>query len=238
VKLEGQRGNMSWQAMGYAANNRTTATGTAESGAGLGIGGRVTWTPIKDKTQLLHLGLSAAKELDAQDFNDRSSNYEMGLADTVTVADFLGRAVDDDELMKYGVEAAYTNGPLTLMAEYLNADLDSSTAGDPSYGGYYVAASYFITGEQRPYKASTGVFDRIKPNDKKGAWEVLARYSETTGEVETLADREISNITLGTTYYFNPQVRFMVNLIKSDIDLGTGTEFDQKALAMRAQFDF
>ena len=249
VQITGQTGNFSWQTMGYDANNRI-ASGTAatgDTGAGLGLAGRLTWSPIKDKTQVLHLGVSAARELDVQGLNDQSSNYELAVADTVTAVDFLAPATDDDELTKTALEAAYVSGPLTLISEYFNASVESETSevtgesitGDPEFGGYYVAASYFLTGESRPYRASNGTFDRIKPIDKAGAWEVLARFSSTKGEVETRDDREIENIALGVNYYFNPQVRWMLNLISSDIYLGGATEdFNQKALVTRIQFDF
>lgn len=249
VQITGQTGNFSWQTMGYDANNRiaseTAATG--DTGAGLGLAGRLTWSPIKDKTQVLHLGASVAKELDVQGLNDQSSNYEMGIADTVRVVDFLAPAGDDDELFKTGLEAAYVAGPLTLISEYFNSSVESensdvtgeSITGDPEYGGYYIAASYFVTGESRPYRASNGTFDRIKPIDKAGAWEVLARFSSTEGEVDTRDKTEVENIAVGVNYYFNPQVRWMFNLISSDIDLGGTTEdFNQKALATRIQFDF
>lgn len=238
VQVTGQTGNISWQTMGYDANNRVAA-GANDTGAGLGLAGRVTWSPIKDKTQVLHLGLSAAKELDVQGLNDQSSNYEMAVADTVTPVDFLAPAVDDDELVKTGLEAAYVAGPLTLISEYFNSSVDSETAGDPDFGGYYIAASYFLTGESRPYRASNGTFDRIRPIDKAGAWEVLARFSSTEGEVETRDKREIENIVLGVNYYFNPQVRWMLNLISSDIKLDNTTDdITQKALVTRIQFDF
>jgi phosphate-selective porin OprO/OprP len=238
LQVTGQTGNFSWQTMAYDANNRVAADGAADTGAGFGLAGRATWTPIKDKTKLLHLGVSMAKELDVQGLNDPTSNYELNNANTVVLANFDAAAQDDDELVKTGFEAAFVTGPLTLVAEYFDADLDSEAAGDPNYGGYYVAASYFLTGESRPYRASNGIFDRLKPNDKKGAWEIAARHSKTTGEVTDQTDREIETTTLGVNYYFNPQVRAMVNLVSADIDLGTGTDFTQKALVSRIQFDF
>lgn len=238
MQVTGQTGNFSWQTMAYDANNRVATEGATDTGAGLGLAGRVTWTPIKDKTKLLHLGLSAAKELDVQGLNDQTSNYELNNANTVVLADFLAPAVDEDEIVKTGFETAFISGPLTLVAEYFDADVDSQTSGDPNFGGYYVAASYFLTGESRPYRASNGTFDRLKPNDKKGAWEIAARYSDTDSEVDTRADRNIETTTVGVNYYFNPQVRAMLNLVSSDIDLGTGSDFTQKALVSRIQFDF
>jgi phosphate-selective porin OprO/OprP len=243
LQFSGQRENWTYALMGYDANNRVSTGAASDTSAAFGLGGRVTWSPIKDKTQVLHLGLSAAQEKDVEGFDDRKSRYENNLADEVRVADFLAKAIDGDDLTKYGVEAAYVNGPFSTQAEYIQADLDSSTAGDPKYGGYYVAASYFLTGEQRPYKASNGTFDRIKPNGKNGAWEVLARYSNTEGEVDTKVDTEIKKTTLGVNYYLNPQIRLMANVSQADVDAlnataATAVNGKPKALAFRVQFDF
>ncbi|HXG29527.1 MAG TPA: porin [Nevskiales bacterium] len=248
LQFSGQRGNWTYAVMGYDSNNRNAAdtdSGATErnGSAGFGYGGRLTWTPLKDKAQVLHLGLSAAKE-EAENLSDRTTRYEANLADSVLVADFLAAPDDGDDLTKYGIEAAYVSGPFSMQAEYLNAKVSSDAAGDPEFGGYYVAASYFLTGESRPYRASNGTFDRIKPNGKNGAWEVLARYSTVDGEVDTRDDNEISNITLGLNYYINPQIRLMANIMQADVDAnGAGAaaarrEGEPRTLAFRAQFDF
>ncbi|MGH8453656.1 MAG: porin, partial [Nevskiales bacterium] len=174
------------------------------------------------------------------------TRYEANLADEETIVDVPNAAglptgstglVDVDDITRYGVEAAYSTGPLSLQTEYLQAQVKSELAGDPEFGGYYVMASYFLTGESRPYRASNGTFDRIKPTGNNGAWEVAARYSNLEGESDTLVKREIKNMTLGLNYYINPQMRIMANLIKSDIDAGA-RQGEPKTLAFRVQYDF
>jgi phosphate-selective porin OprO/OprP len=241
VAYHGSTGNMTYAGMLYGQGVKNSG---AVDNEGFGAGGRLTWTPIKDKTKVLHLGASAANEFNVEGFGDVSTRYEANLADSQTVLDFPATLTDAEDLTRYGLEGAFVSGPLSLQAEYLNAQADSVTGGDPEVGGFYVMGSYFLTGETRPYKASAGVFDRVKPNGKGGAWEVALRYSELEGEsdVVSVGLGEANNTTLGLNWYANPQVRFMLNLMKADIDVlsagGTRTRGEPETIALRAQFDF
>lgn len=250
VAYAGSTGNSSYQAMIYGGDDREADNSKAVNGsASTGIAGRWTFTPIKDKTQVLHLGISGAKESDVDFFGDSKgkvgTRYETRLADSQSVLDLkTGAALTDvDSIARYGVEAAYVTGPFSVQAEYLKAAVDSAAGGDPELTGYYVAGSYFITGESRPYKASAGVFDRVKPEAKGGAWEATLRYSNLEGESDltTAVGGEIKNITAGLTYYANPQVRFMFNLSQADLDdtaAGAAVNGSPRTIAARAQFDF
>jgi phosphate-selective porin OprO and OprP len=243
IHYAGATGNLTYAVAAYGGENRvSTGLGANDTSAALGLGGRVTFTPIKDKTQVLHLGLSAAQESDVTGQGDVGSRYETRLADSVAILDFPANLTDGEDITRYGLEAAYVNGPFSLQAEYLKSQLDSVVGGDPEVGGYYVFASYFLTGESRPYKASAAVFDRVKPLNKSGAWEVALRYSGIEGESDNAAvtQREIKNVTAGLNYYLNPQVRFMFNLSRADIETNNGAAFEGNptTLAMRAQFDF
>ncbi|HHB52673.1 MAG TPA: hypothetical protein ENK75_06520, partial [Saprospiraceae bacterium] len=89
---------------------------------------------------------------------------------------------------------------------------------------YYAFASYFLTGEHRPYKHAA--FGRVKPqndidNGGLGAIEVLARYSNTTVSQDVLAmnsanPEKINTISIGLNWYLNAHARFMYNYVLSD----------------------
>ena len=72
-------------------------------------------------------------------------------------------------------------GPFSLQSEFIYSTLDTEFMGDADLYGWYVFASYFLTGESRPYKTSNGTFDRIRPNQNflddggMGAWKL--RYA-------------------------------------------------------------
>jgi phosphate-selective porin OprO/OprP len=53
----------------------------------------------------------------------------------------------------------------------------------PTYNGWYVDASWFLTGEMRTYQADTGEFRRVKVKNPVfgvsgawGAWQIAGRY--------------------------------------------------------------
>ena len=84
-----------------------------------------------------------------------------------------------------GLESALVYGPFSVQGEYIYTDVDGkSGSSSPSFDGFYVQSSYFLTGEHRKYSTSKGSFSRVKPKENykygagAGAWEVAARYSQ------------------------------------------------------------
>jgi phosphate-selective porin OprO/OprP len=125
--------------------------------------------------------------------------------------------VDADKLALLGLEAATALGPFSLQGEFMQADVDSVSTSNPRLDGFYIQASYFLTGESRPYKQ--GLFDRVRPKSNFkgfgngiGAWEVALRYSEADYE-EAVVGQELRNTSVGINWYLNPSVRFQTNYI-------------------------
>jgi phosphate-selective porin OprO/OprP len=143
--------------------------------------------------------------------------------------------VDDMDLM--GAEAALVAGPFSLQGEYMNAMTNTADGADPTFSGFYAMASYFLTGENRPYKG--GLFGRVKPKKNfgaggPGAWELAMRYSHLDLSDEEVQGGELDDITVGVNWYLNPNTRFMFNYVHADLD-----EVGQSdTLQTRAQVDF
>ena len=255
-------GNMTWAFMPYFDANRTDTTdstvganlGGAAAGvnddtassAGLGLGGRVTWTPIKDKLKLWHVGAAIAREDDVRAVAPATTRYDARnvpqIAMTPTSLLQNANVSEGEAAMRYGLESAFVYGPFSVQAEYLVADYETAspdTTGannggnpnnvDPKITGFYVFGSWFLTGESRPYRAGNGTFDRVKPLKKSGAWELALRYDfleseygigapPTAGPEETV-ENQVETYTFGVNYYVNPNIRFMLNLIAHDIDV-------------------
>jgi len=147
---------------------------------------------------------------------------------------------DSDKRSDLGFELATNFGPISVQGEY---KMNSNDVGDDTYkvNTFYAFASYFITGEHRPYKK--GTFGRVKPkndvdNGGFGALELAARYSAvdnsdfvTGGEYDGL-----SNITLGLNWYLNSHARVMYNAVLTDMN-GTNGE-KQTAHMIRFAVDF
>jgi phosphate-selective porin OprO/OprP len=82
-----------------------------------------------------------------------------------------------DHAWHLGVEALLNEGPFSLLAEYNRAWVDSPATGNPEFYGYYILASWVITGESRRYDRTTGYARRVMPKGRWGAPELMARLS-------------------------------------------------------------
>lgn len=164
-------------------------------------------------------------------FGDDTPDSEIGFAARYTIAPVksdtsvvhFGIAYKDiaDE-SAFGIEAAATSGPFHIQAEYV----DGEEADNDDLSGFYVQAGYIFTGETRPYK--DGVFKRVKPSGKGGAWEAVVRYEDGDGnhsDIE-LGRTDADAFTLGLNYYPHNNVRLGVNFTDGeDVDGNEGEEF-------------
>lgn len=228
--------NVLFQSMVYTRSIGGERPSGSNSGSDspMGIAGRLVFNPAVADDQLLHLGVSIAAE-DRGDFN--SLRYrdrpEVRPAD-IRLID-TGSITDVDSTLKIGLEAAYQSGPFSVEAEYLSNSVNRSGNPDVTFDGFHVQASYLLTGEKRGYRG--GNFRGVTPSGK-GAWEVAARFSQTNLSDGAIIGGEQSNITLGLNYYASSSVRFMANIIFSDIKEGIAGDEKPKAFALRAQYSF
>jgi phosphate-selective porin len=82
-----------------------------------------------------------------------------------------------DHATDAGVEFLAGRGPLLVSAEYARAAVDAPDSGNPRFWGSYVAVSYVLTGEHRPYDKQVAYARRIQPLHRAGAWELVGRFS-------------------------------------------------------------
>ena len=205
---------------------------------GYNVTGRITTLPIyKDKgASLLHVGAgySYRNPDDSIRYRQRPDAH---LADYfVDTGSFAG---DQADLL--GLETAWVNGPLSLQGEYMMADADRLDGGsDVDFDGYYVQASYFLTGEHRSYKTTEGAFRWTKPKKNysaaggPGAWEAKARYSELDLSDSDVIGGELNNVTAGLNWYLNPNTKIMWDYVHADKDDVGQADM----LMMRLQFEF
>ncbi len=149
-----------------------------------------------------------------------------------TTAKFVDTgAIAADAVHLVGGELAVVYGPASLQGEYVLAMVDAPRDEDPRFAGFYVFGSYFLTGEQRAYKTSSAAFDRVKPkkdfsvSDKGyGAWEITGRYSslDLNDEDAGVSGGELGDVTVGLSWYLNPNAKIMLNYVYADLD-GVGT---------------
>jgi len=223
----------------------TDAFGDSSTNSKHSVTARLTAAPVysEDGRTWMHLGVSASQRTPNDDTYRVSSRPESYVAPTFVTTG----ALPTDSVNLAGAEFAATHGPLSLQAEFHMADLNilESEEYEATKGieltGYYVYASYFLTGEHRTYNRATAVFGRTTPKKNfkldgsgLGAWELTARLSELDLNDGPVEGGKLRNLTAGVNWYLNPNMRTMFNYIYSDLDdIGTAD-----IVTMRFQFDF
>jgi phosphate-selective porin OprO/OprP len=197
--------------------------------------GRLTGLPwYKDGTHLFHVGGAASFRTPPKTrFSVRPEVHLLAkILDT--------KEIDVDSSTHLGLEASWVHGPFSAQAEYSAARLDAPESGDPNFYGYYIQASYFLTGESRAYSRSSGAFSRVKVKQNvgsdggKGAWEVAVRHSKLDLSDEGISGGELKNVTVGLNWHLNPITRFMFNYVWTDVSKVGNASF----FMMRFQVDF
>ena len=187
--------------------------------------------------RVIHLGVSHSYQM----FEDNEVQYRQRpeVHQSERFVDTGVFAADDAHTV--GVEAAAVFGPFSVQGEYMRNFIDSSVADDPEFSGYYVFASWFVTGEHRTYKLGEGAFDRVKVKKNFltdaggfGAWELAARYSDIDLDNEGATGGELADVTAGVNWHLNPNARLMFNYVHADLDKVSDTD----AFIMRTQIDF
>ena len=166
---------------------------------------------------------------------------------------------DAENWQLVGAEAALVYGPLSVQSEFYGSVVDRGPGASQTFTGCYAYASYFLTGESRQYRRSTGVFDRVRPNQNffrlcdeggnlctgPGAWEVGYRFSYVDlldGLATTNGAGRVADHTFGVNWYLNPYARLMFNYVHSRADRVTGGTLIHDGrmdiFEMRAQVDF
>jgi phosphate-selective porin OprO and OprP len=228
----------------------TTAAGafrlTDNFGDGFGsdspydVTARITGLPLYDPGggHLLHLGFSyshkfrhyAQDSLETIGFSSRPEAhlFPVNLVSTGNIN------TDGADLLN--PEVSFVTGPFSLQGEYTWALIDQSAlncngtplvctktpVSNPQFGGGYLEASYFLTGESRAsfYKTTVGYYDRVIPNHNFtidgshwGAWQVAARYSYLDLNSASIKGGALDDITGGINWYLNPVTRVTMNYI-------------------------
>lgn len=231
---------------GFGGATSTTASTDDEA---RDITGRLTWAPWAGKTQVLHLGVAGSHRIpdggDAMTFSSRAENQFSSATSDLTVTTGSITGINDVNLL--GLEAAGVYGPFSLQSEYVRANIDRNAAlVDETFKGYYVEASYFLTGESRNYQAKQGKFDRVTPKwpfsfsgDGWGAWQIATRWSDLDLNGKVVHGGNMKDLTFGLRWIPQANVSFLLNYIRSESDgFSVTPNDDPEILMMRAQVDF
>lgn len=235
-------GRGSW-AVGAA--KRTDSYGNSSSGRGENLSARITAAPVYMDNGRTWVHLAAATIQRNPDDNEYrvSSRPESSIAPVLVNTD----VIPSDRVNLVGLEFAAAHGSFSVQAEWHNARVRLEETdefphdGSVNLNGFYVLASYFLTGETRAYNPGAGTLGIIRPQSNFrgaghgfGAWEIAARYSELDLNDGAVEGGHLRNGAVGLNWYLNPTMRLMANYVRADLkESGTAD-----ILQMRAQFTF
>lgn len=218
------------------------------------VSARLTYGPKIGTDGRIHVGASYRYRKNGKD-GDAAYGYS-----AAPFTSFGGKYINSGALSKsdnlFGAELAGVYGPFSVQGEYMVLKTNRLTPApvgfsDPTFKSYYVDASYFITGEARPYEAKTGTFGRVKPknpafNGGFGAWQVAARYDVTDLTDENILGGEQKTWIVGLNWYLNDWSRVMLNYSQAKVEDGPNSaatngadrENKIKAFMLRTQVDW
>jgi phosphate-selective porin OprO/OprP len=205
------------------------------------VAARVTWSTRPDDETVYHLG-GSVRGLDYGGAGTRLRvRPNAHLSNRFAAADFrAGSVMGEAESSFYtGLEAAVISGPLHVHGELARLSLDGPS-GDPTFNSGFINAGYFLTGETRRYKSSSGTFDRTSPASPvseggMGAVEVATRYD--FADMGDAGLGTISTWTVGVNWYVEKHLRVMANWVNGEHD-GPGYVEEGDAIQFRVQADF
>ena len=205
---------------------------------GVGVNTRITSPVVFRKNSLLHLGFNLTAEKPEDDINNSIS------FDSRPESHITGNIVDTgiipniETIVRTGVEISSVMQSLSIQAEFIMVDLLKNNASNNlRFNGSYIYASWFVTGEQRPYKPEHGVFGRIKPMTERGAWELALRYSDIDLNDDVINGGKASNMTFGVNWYSSLNTRFSMNYINVNTE-DSNIFGNPDIMQFRAQIDF
>jgi phosphate-selective porin OprO/OprP len=163
----------------------------------------------------------------------------------------------------FAVSAEYAVAHVADIFDSFDGTTFSGSRGDVTYQAAYVEAGYFLTpGDYRRYDRKTGTWARTVPQENSflvrgadgcwvhgtGAVQVLARYTflDLVSGTPVLtpqgggarAGRE-HDVTLGVTWYLNPEVYVMVNYVWTRLDsVAPGASGNVQGVGCRFHVDF
>lgn len=175
--------------------------------------GRVTWLPYlsSDEYELFHLGVGLRYSNDQEDLQF-SSEPEFNKS-PLYIDSGIFHANDS---FTYNLEASWRKGPLWLLGEYTENNIDSSEQESPKLSGYFLSAALSLTGEMRDYNKNNGTFAPLAVSQSVnqggiGAWEITSRWSVFDGNNKQVMAGDSQIFSLGIFWWLTPKFNLSAN---------------------------
>jgi phosphate-selective porin OprO/OprP len=175
--------------------------------------GRVSWLPMvsDNDNNLFHLAAAVR-------YDDAKNGLRYKATPEVRDAPFFvdTGSFDANSSTIINLEASWRKGPVWIMAEYTDNNIDAPALGNPRFSGYHILTAWSVTGEVRPYIRRSGVFGQLPvTNDIDhggfGAIELALRWSDIDLSDGALDGGEMQIAKAAATWWFRPSTNVSLN---------------------------
>lgn len=184
---------------------------------GYSLTGRAVYRPIIDAEKAVHIGVGASYRTpkthlevpNSYRFSTRSIS-SINRKKYLDTDDILN--VESNTIWNVELAGAYKN--IMFQSEYTNNDITRMEGlSAVNLNGFYAQAGYLLRGGKYNYNKNEGEFTQISSGSDKGEIEVAFRYDfiDLNDEVAEIYGGSADAYTLGLNYYFNTNVKLMLN---------------------------
>jgi len=187
----------------------------------LGWSARLAWAFTKGKrgNTLVHLGADFWRRNVSKTIQ-YASRPESNLAPFFVDTGAQGLPAESSDTWVF--ESAVQKGGLTFEGEFTLAKVNNEDSDSLLFHGLYAQASWFLTGEKRPYRTDRGTFTRPHPKRSirdrgTGAMEVGFRFSRIVLDDQKIAGGTLNDWSAEFNWYPTYHLKLMFNAILADL---------------------
>lgn len=231
----------------YAATFSVTGEGAEKkrtADEGYAVSGRLSYAPVLEGLNVLHVGVAAAW----QKADDQQRSVSYGAKHETSVTPFksisTGEILDVDSSLVTNVDAFAQTGPLWIMGEYTRSKVDRlSGQEDLTFDAWYAQAGWILTGESRSYSPRHGVGGMKPASDLAeggpGALELAVRYDTLDLNDGVIRGGKIDRYSVSLNWYPVNHVQLRASYQASSASASTLLPKDKpQAVVLRAVWMF
>jgi phosphate-selective porin OprO/OprP len=183
---------------------------------GYSFTGRVVFRPIYKELQVLHLGVAGTYRTPKTTTEiPNSFRYSTRAHTSINRKKYLDTddLVNVEDVNGINLELAGQYKSFMFQSEYKNLNVNRIDAPTANLNGFYAQAAYLLFGGHYNYNVAEGEFTRLTRGKKYGELEVAFRYdyADANDFAAEVYGGSAEGYTAGLNYYFNPNVKFMMN---------------------------
>jgi len=191
---------------------------------GYAFTGRAVYRPLVDEDKVLHLGVAGTYRVPqttaeiANSFRYSTRSYtSINRKKYIDTDDILD--VDSQTMFDFELATAFKG--LMFQGEYKMITINRMDAlSSIDFDGFYMQAAYLLFGGKYNYNKADGEFTRVSRGKEYGDLEVAFRYDfvDANDFDAEVYGGSAEGYTVGLNYYFNPNVKCMLNYVYTNND--------------------